>query len=684
VRAACAAASATHGDAVIAAIVLQALAAVIAWLLAARVAGTASRLLVGASTYVLTVHTAVLAAGLIGHLEPAFVAVMLFAALVGTVWRSGERRERVRTAGGEAHVPGIVALGALTLWMTPHVTGATRLWIWDDYTYHMVYPALWLREHAIVPVPPAHAFTMQAWYPLSASVVSAWFMLPFAPARGDTLAWVSVTAVVYGIIVAAAIGETLRRAGAPGAWALPVVLFATSTRMQVMASTFSDADLAQAAMVFAALAFAIPRHEPETSRELWIDAAYAALLSGLAIGVKVSAVPAACVVLALVTWRAAALGSHGRAVLRVGFLFGSAWLATGGYWYLRNWMAAGNPLYPAAFLGWPGSTFPHTTLREYAAHWGLVRAVRDAVPVYAGWPLVHAALALAGLVALVVWRPANDRRRTNAARAFTVGALAITVITLLALPTMPFSAGNGMTFLTGIVHWDSMRYVALLPLLGWTALAIVIAALRRWVRLPLVTALMIAGGWASGVSLGAWAGATAMAAAVATAWWGLRRFVPRMSGAVALAAALGLFAWLHAGKAAETGASIYREPLFGRAAAVIDRAAPGTRIAIYGDQWTYPAFGDRHHLVPIRVDPDGRVATTPIGDGMTPGPLTVDAPTLRANLRASGIGLVAVVHLPHPGRSPEWPTQAAALDRMDGVRSIYRDGAVGLWRMEDP
>ena len=76
--------------------------------------------------------------------------------------------------------PPLAATAALLAWLWPHLLDATRLWVWDDYTYHMVYPALWLREHAIAAPAPAHAFTMQAWYPLSASVVATWFMVPFA------------------------------------------------------------------------------------------------------------------------------------------------------------------------------------------------------------------------------------------------------------------------------------------------------------------------------------------------------------------------------------------------------------------------------------------------------------------------------------------------------------------------
>jgi hypothetical protein len=673
-------------------VVLHALAVLLAWTTVRGVAAPGSAALIGAATYLVAVHTTVLMAGLVGYLEAPVAASMLLGALVAAAWlvwrRSAGPAETPASEGRVVPTGGAIlavpALGALALWLRPHVIDATRLWIWDDYTYHMVYPALWLRDHAIAAVPPEHAFTMQAWYPLSASVVSAWFMLPFMPARGEALAWVSLTAVLYAALVAGAMAETLRRVGAPrGAWALPVVLFATSRRTEIMASQFSDADLAHAATVFAAAAFAIPRGQTESSRELWIDTCFAALLSGLAIGVKVSAVPAACVVLAMVALRAVARSSRPATVPGVTLVFGGAWLVTAGYWYARNWLHTGNPLYPAKFLAWPGATFPHTTLREYAAHWGLARAVGDALTVYLNWPMFHAVLALAGLGALAGWLVLHGDR-TRPARYFASAALAITMITLLALPTMPFSAGIGMTFVSGLVHWDSMRYVALLPLLGWTALGFVIGTRQAWWRTLASALLMLAAAWTTGIPLASWAAASLVVAALVLAWRGARRFAPRAGAAVALASALALLAWWHPGKAAHTAASIQHERLFGKAATVIDQQAPGTRVAIYGDQWTYPAFGDRHHLAPVRLDADGRIATAPIGDAMTPGPLTVDPATFRANLRASGIGLVAVVHLPHPGRSAEWPTQAAALDRMEGVRSIYRDGAVGLWRLEGP
>jgi hypothetical protein len=74
----------------------------------------------------------------------------------------------------------------------------------------------------------------------------------------------------------------------------------------------------------------------------------------------------------------------------------------------------------------------------------------------------------------------------------------------------------------------------------------------------------------------------------------------------------------------------------------------------------------------------------PVGDAMEPGDLTVNASTFRANLAAARIGLVVVVHLPHPGRSPQWPTQQAALEALVDARLLHRDGGAAVWRLGAP
>jgi hypothetical protein len=650
------------------------------------------------SGYVVVIHTAVLFAGLLGWLTIGGLAAVVAVAVAAAWWLARGRVDEPTSAAVVStftpvmlFAPALAAIAAVG-WMWPHLVDATRLWIWDDYTYHMVYPALWLRERAIAAVTPAHAFTMQAWYPMSAGVVATWFMAPFSGSRGDSLAWVSLTGPVYAGIVISGAAELAGRLGSrPAAWAIPVVLFASSQRIGVMASSFSDADLALAAGLFGALVFAIPQNVDESERVIAIDAWYAAALTGLAVGVKASAAPAAIIVLLVMVVRA-----RRRAAARIAAIFTVSWIVMAGYWYVRNVVHTGNPVYPAAFLSQPGTTFPHTTLREYAQHYGVARTIGDAASVYLDWPKLHGTLAVIGLVGLAGWL-VSVRAKTRGERSFAFATLAIVTVTLGLLPVTPFSAGNDWTFVSGFIHWDSMRYIALLPILGWVALGFLVGAgvhpSRTIVAIAIMAAAVLAGlprSAAMVVFALAVPGAVIAALVLALAVPGTviaalarpragRRLAPvaLVTGAL-IAAALG--GWHHGAKAAATAAAFHREPLFGAAAAALDRLPDGTRVAVFGDQWIYPAFGYRYHLVPVRLDGNGRIATRPVGDAMEPGPLTVDAQTLWENLTASRIDVVAVVHLPHPGRSPEWPQQHHALEAL-GARLLHRDGAVAIWTL---
>jgi hypothetical protein len=651
--------------------------------------------------FLVVVHSVVLVGGLAGRLTVGGMATLLTVAAVGAfvVARRGSSRldppaDDTRFTPVTLFAP-LAALAAAIAWAGPHVFGATRLWVWDDYTYHMVYPALWLQERVIAAATPAQAFTMQAWYPLSASVVSAWFMVPFHGLREEALAWVSLAGLLYAGLVWAAAAEVLGRLGCRrGAWAVPLVLFATSDRVGIMASSFSDADLAQAAALFGAFAFAVPRSDGETRRDVTVDTCYAALLSGLALGVKVSAAPAALVVLLLTALRAATPASaRRRAAARTALVFAAAWAAMAGYWYARNALHTGNPLYPAAFLVWPGATFPETSLLEYARHYGLRRALADGLAVYMRWPLVNAVLAVAGLVGLAGWLIAIRGSATRSRRYFAWGVLALAAAVLIPLPAAPYSAGNPMTFRSGFVHWDSMRYVALVPIVGWTALGFLIDAGAGAPRWRSVTAAVIAGAVVltagdtlavPGVVLIALAvgGALLARLACAVVTWTLgtarRRALALAVGACLVA---GLVVGAHGAKATATRAALYREPLFGAAAAVLDREPAGTRVAVFGDQWIYPAFGERAHLRPVRLDRDGRVATGLVGAAMEPGDVAVDPATFRANLQSSGVDVVVLVRQPHPGRPAGLPTQHAALEAAGHAQLLHRDRAVAIWRL---
>jgi hypothetical protein len=683
-----------------------ALAAAVAFALAAGAGHRASRLcLATLGGYLLTIHSAVLLAGLAGHLTVRGVTVAITAALLIGAWLAATTPRRPAPASSQPRAPfsagalfaPLVATAALGVWLWPHLIESTRLWVWDDYTYHMVYPVLWLREHTIAAPAVIYQFTMQAWYPLSASVVATWFMIPSPETRADALAWVSLTGPLYAGLFVAGVAELFARLRCRrGAWAVPVVVFATSSRTVVMASAFSDADLAQATALFAALVFAIPRDHDESRSDVIADAWYAALLTGFALGVKVSAAPAALIVMVLIVLRArgaADTTNRRRDMVATVEIFAVAWAATAGYWYARNVMATGNPVYPAAFGIWPGATFPETTLREYAGHYGLRRALADAVDVYLDWPPVHAMLGVIGVGIVATGLVARPAALARPARYFAGGGLALAAVILILLPSMPYSAGNAMTFRSGFIHWDSMRYVALVPLIGWAALGYVIdggAGAATW---RILTATLIAAGaplaphprvltpiTLLGLAIVALVLPLVRRRTAALPWRPPRG--PILLVGLGVLALFSVVAVWHGTKATATSAAMHSEPFFGAAAAVLDAQPAGARVAVFGDQWIYPAFGARHDLVPIRLDRDGRVASQPIGAAMEPGELTVDPVTFRANLRAAGVQVVVVLRQPHPGRLDERPSQERALHAQGEARLLHRDRAAAIFALE--
>jgi hypothetical protein len=245
-----------------------------------------------------------------------------------------------------------------------------------------------------------------------------------------------------------------------------------------------------------------------------------------------------------------------------------------------------------------------------------------------------------------------------------------------------------MTFRSGFIHWDSMRYVALVPLLGWVALGFL---LDRVGRLPAGVLIVVALLTSSLVPLASPVALTAVALG-ALLLPRLRRLATALAtprgralaaGALVLVAAVGV-AGRHRAKASATEATFPREPLLGSVVTVLDEQPAGARVAVFGDQWIYPTFGAGHHLHPVRLDGDGHVATAPVDDAMEPGDPTVDPATLRANLAAAGVDLVVIVHQPHPGRSPAWPAQHAALAAVGATTLLHQDRATAVWRLAPP
>src|SRR5262245_59425602 len=138
-------------------VALNAVAGLVAFLVA-RAAGAepgGAFLLRALAAYLLLIHSVVLATGLAGHLTTAGASIALGLALVGALWLRRRAPERPLAPGdGTSSARGtdqrpdaatcfsaLAASVAMAAWAWPQLWQATQLWIWDDCTYHMIYPA---------------------------------------------------------------------------------------------------------------------------------------------------------------------------------------------------------------------------------------------------------------------------------------------------------------------------------------------------------------------------------------------------------------------------------------------------------------------------------------------------------------------------------------------------------------
>jgi hypothetical protein len=257
------------------------------------------------------------------------------------------RRPRAESEGPAARpfVPSPLglALGVLTalayLWLL-FVGALVPPYGWDTLSYHLTDVFQLAATRSLVPFPdPSHSF----YYPKAGELHAAWFYLLSGAGEsswrvaGVALLPLALTAGVAVRVAGRALG--LREA-IP--WLAPAVMLAPVVMIQPLAGYV---DTAFAAFVLAAFAFGLLAAAEGRFGHL----ALCALASGLALGVKISflyfGLPVLLVIAAPRAWRGIVESSPRRRLARLALLavlFGWG----GAYWYARNALATGNPLYP--------------------------------------------------------------------------------------------------------------------------------------------------------------------------------------------------------------------------------------------------------------------------------------------------------------------------------------------------
>jgi hypothetical protein len=284
-------------------------------------------------TGVFTFATIVLIGLVLGYLGRFTFGRMLFAQLAcaGMLIFLGRGLRQPRSQPS-VPVPGPAAgvMGAMLVFIVAYGLSHAPLTLYDSVSYHLFFAGRWVQDHAITIIPTPFSDEAQAYAPGNGELFFAWLMLPF---HGDFLA--RIGQLPFALLAALTLYAIAKRLGAdPEQAAFPAALFLVA-RPVVEQAGGANVDLVCAAMFLVTLYAGLVAVDRNTRA----DWTFWGIAFGLFLGTKYLALVYAPVLIAL----ALAGGFHKR------MLFALPGIATLGLpWYLRNWIVAGSPIYPAS------------------------------------------------------------------------------------------------------------------------------------------------------------------------------------------------------------------------------------------------------------------------------------------------------------------------------------------------
>lgn len=565
----------------------------------------------------------------------------------------------------------------------------------DDLSYHAPPVARWLTEGRLSLAP----FGYHAYYPFNTEILSLWFMLPL---RSD--AYVSLAGLYWLILLVVAAAVLCSGQGYSKSIALLTgVLLLCSTMIRGWAKSFAAVDVAGAATVLAAVAFAVPSLGETSGRRRVVDAGYCGLLAGLATGCKMSLAPAAIIIfLWLIVGERKSLKLSSRLAMVAIFVVGGA--AMSGYWYLRNLFLTGNPVFPAEFGPFAGPLGSEQQYRTELISW-IVASPADLqqwkyiLSKVIRWPFGLFILCAMGYAA-AIGSALGRKFSTNRQEFFAKSALLTAGLILLALyPLTPFS---GTFNAPDAKLFVERRYLIPPFAIGMVLFSQLIAGRGRRGRLFCILAVVgavLPWGGSSSVNAAFNAAVLAGGGCILYSWDKLRRLfflIParRLVLLMCLAAGLIGLALCRSHQKQLTDGRIYNygdevRPI-GAGWAALEMLPKGSRVSWFGPTayQYYPIFGRWLQLVPRRVNADGssyehlhlRWLRDPKSTTWWAKRKVGDLSKLTENLLENKIDYVFVTKW----NSDEWPVQQNILAESGKAKRIYDDGYSAIWQVSGP
>ncbi|HEV3218033.1 MAG TPA: glycosyltransferase family 39 protein, partial [Vicinamibacterales bacterium] len=317
---------------------------IVFWLFSASVGVTATVVarrtfpwhgLVGAVIRAATIAFAIvvltgLILGSLGQLTAIAVGVLLTAvcALSRLLLppRSGATTPRVP----DVPIAVVAAVSTIFIFIVSYGIGHSPLTAYDSLSYHLFFPARWLQEHRLSIIATPFSDEAQAYAPVNGELYFLWLMLPF---HGDLLA--RIGQVPFYLLSGVVLFALARRIGAKPEHAAYPAAFCFLSKPIVDQAVGANVDLICWAMFLSALYLGIAAVDSDERRD-WI-------LWGVAVGLCLGSKFVALVYMPVLALLPFIRGFRMKALWA---LPGVAMFALP--WYLRNWIVAGSPIFPAS------------------------------------------------------------------------------------------------------------------------------------------------------------------------------------------------------------------------------------------------------------------------------------------------------------------------------------------------